>query len=1400
MRKRKFNWKFAIVFLIFALILTAIALTLRKWQRRRMAYTAYEAGRQAYKNQIWHDAARNLGRYLAVNPGNIDILLKYAEAQLKIRPSSRSNIQQAAAAYRSVIRIDKNNKEASEKLIGLYLQLNIATEAELIAQRYLQHNKSPQIDTMLAIALAKQRKLKEAARRLKTVIDEYPDCITAYEILAELSQQYSESFSTTAEYWLNLAIKNNPDSARACVARAAFSIDNRQIDRAIEDLEKAEKLDLSDIATHLRLASELVEAGLTEKARTHLRRIQSRDSDNLTLWQTWAMLALKTMPKEEMLNVVQVAMKELAYQSWDFMPKAIELFIQCGEFDKAADYIEKLKQKDIEPAATVFLQGLLAKAQNQNHKAIFYWQRAQQAGDKSEKNRLALAEAYYYAGDLPSAVLQLRTLVSEKPWRFNGHFKLAGLLAQTDNRPEAAEQARLAAQLAPESLNAALLHIRMQIYLIEQTTGGTSERTWHSIERQLTKLENTAADKFAVNLLWFQLAMQRGKLSDAEKYLTKLRDDKNDAIETAIAEINLLTAQDKVETAISKLYTAVQHFPQDPQPVTYLAVLLDKSLRKDECEKLLIDSVQHIENPSKKGRLTLLLAHLYEKWNQSNKAYQLLTNLSGQLQYDIPIRRQLLKTQQVKKDTDKAQQIVNTIKSIEGEKGWQWRYEQANVWFAQETFENRYSGIITLLKENINRNPDDQSSRMLLASAYEKAGELQLALATYREALNRSADDIRIIMPAVAAMYKAEEYEQADKMLERVTTQKKIHHPQFSRLRLNSYLRQGRLNSAEATLEDMIAEYPEDKNISLLLALLKIRQGKYDRADELLNNLRTSQPDSLPVIAALVELNIHRKNPQQALTLCDETVNRLNNAAAYLLRGKTYLILGQNKKARQDFEKAIAAEPDNIQAWIAKSNLENSMGRFEQAVDNMQNALELDPNDLKLQKRMIALLLVSNEPDSVQAGYRLLEKALFSEPQDIELRLYKARCLMAWRNSPAIEQAKNILQKITEEKPKTTNAWNLLTQIYLQQAQAAKALDTVLQGLVHSREDKNLLFLKAQVEASRSPELAIPTLRVLNERQPDADVARELAKMYSATNQHTEAITMLKDFLLRCSGKEYRKTDAALAVALYKNGDETSAKQKFDSLYNTKPDDSQTLLVEAELLKNDKSWDMLNSRISDYHQNNPNDTDALIFIAKDLTRTKNEDALEIAESLLLRILKNSPGNLSAMNSLAVLLQTTGSITEAAEIYKEVLAVKPDFLIAVNNLAWIMCEEQGRYSQALELAQRGLRKAPEYIDLIDTRGMIFYRLGEYQKAAGDFAKCTELYPQNFSSSAVLHFHLAQAQSALQQNKNAVDNLQKALNLNDKIGGLSTSETVRAQYLLKKLLESDKNVSILNRQKH
>ena len=85
--------------------------------------------------------------------------------------------------------------------------------------------------------------------------------------------------------------------------------------------------------------------------------------DNPALWQIWARLALAGGSKEEMLYVAQDGLKALAPSQWDFMPLACELFIYCGRSDDAADCIAKLKQKDIEPARTAFLEALLAQKQ-----------------------------------------------------------------------------------------------------------------------------------------------------------------------------------------------------------------------------------------------------------------------------------------------------------------------------------------------------------------------------------------------------------------------------------------------------------------------------------------------------------------------------------------------------------------------------------------------------------------------------------------------------------------------------------------------------------------------------------------------------------------------------------------------------------------------------------------------------------------------------------------------------------------------------------------------------------------------------------------------------------------------------------------------------------------------------
>ncbi len=1392
MRKVRFNWKLAIVLVISLIALMVMVFGLRQWQRNRLAYNSRQVGLEAYENHIWQNAAAKLGRYLTVNPDDVEILLKYADAQLKIRPLKRNNIQQAAATYRSVLRINRNNHTAAEKLIGLYLQLDIPAEAELIARRYLKTNKNPMIDTMLAIALAKQRNFEEAAIKLQTVIEEHPEQILAYEVMGQLVEYQGKDFPSTAEYWFNEAVKNNPSSVNALIGRASFYLRDRQIAAAVTDLEMAEKLDLSDLSVCLRLATEFAKVNMLEKARRHLAGIRDQNPANSALWQTWAVVALKTMSKEEMLNVAQMGLKELAADAWDFMPAATELFIRCGQFDRAGDCLTKLKQKEIDPVAVAFLEGLLAKAQKQDHRAILFWRRAQQLGDKSEKTRLALAMVYWRVGDSQSAILQLRTLVSEQPSLFNGHYHLARLLAQTGSWAEAAEQARLAAQISADNIDTLLLYIQAQMQLAQSSRFDTNEQIWQEIGTQLAKLEDSAGSLPEVKLLQFQLAMHRGQHSQAEQLLSDLKADGGKPIEVAIAEIDLLIAQNKIEQAISELYNLREKFTHNVLPIKYLAVLLAKHRNKADCEKVLKEALQSIDESVARRDLGILLAAFYNQHHQGQKTYELLTSLAQQLPNDILIKRQLLKNDRVRKDVDCAQQLVDDIRLIEGDQGWQWRYEQASLWLAGEDFKDHYAQIITLLKRNLSTNPANQASRMLLAATYEKAGELQLAVTTYHEALDRSPQDLRIIVSTVAVMYKAKEYEQADEILNRATKQS-FFGPQISKLKLQSYLRKGEFDSAETVLEDLMVKDPNNHTISLSLALLKMRDNKYGQARALLNKLKAEQPDVLPVTIALVELNVRQKKNEEALALCNEMIRQHGSALAHILRGKTHLMLGRNRLAQEDFEQAITIEPENVQAWISQSNFNRSMGRYEEAFENIQKALALNPANLQIQKRVIAALLSSSKTDKFSQCRELVDKALSLNPQDIELQLYKARCVLAKGTAPAIEQAQRILQKITEEKPGIADAWALWARIYLEQAQFGQAMDTVLRGLTYSPNDKNLLLLKARVEAARAPALAIPTLKLLNDREPNnAETAMELAKTYVAAGQYDKSITLLQNLLAYCEEKEHRKIKTALADTLYKKGDKDQARQIFDLLYESGSDDSKVFLVETNLLKDDQSWDIVSHRANDWIRNNPNDTQALIMLAGNLIATKNEDALDIAEILLRKILHLNPHCLEAMNSLAVLLQIRGWYSEASGVYEQILEIKPEALIALNNLAWIMCEEQGKYQQALEFTQTGLRKAPEYIDLIDTRGVIYYRMAEHHKAVRDFNKCLELYPKNSLSSAISRFHLARSQIALGQNGRATDNLQKTIELNNKIGGLSSTEVAEAQLLLDELLKKDGNV--------
>jgi len=310
----------------------------------------------------------------------------------------------------------------------------------------------------------------------------------------------------------------------------------------------------------------------------------------------------------------------------------------------------------------------------------------------------------------------------------------------------------------------------------------------------------------------------------------------------------------------------------------------------------------------------------------------------------------------------------------------------------------------------------------------------------------------------------------------------------------------------------------------------------------------------------------------------------------------------------------------------------------------------------------------------------------------------------------------------------------------------------------------------------------------------NTDAAVFLASTYIATGEPQKAVNILKAQLVSGAGTEdERRIKIALAVALHKNGNKADSQKEFDSLVQFEPHDPVLLLAQVQLLKDDQLWSELSQKVTDWYQKHPEDSLTPIIIARSLATADDSQAEKTAEDILRIMLKNDSDSIETMRALAILLHTIGRPDESVPLYQRVLQLEPDNLIVINNLAWIMCEEQGNFQEALEFAQRGLQISPNYIDLIDTRGVAYYRLGEFNRAVEDFTTCIKLYPAGTLAAISARFHLARAFAKLGQKDKAVEHLSQALDLYqalnpaNRIGALSDTDLDEAQRLLKQLQE-------------
>jgi tetratricopeptide (TPR) repeat protein len=152
-----------------------------------------------------------------------------------------------------------------------------------------------------------------------------------------------------------------------------------------------------------------------------------------------------------------------------------------------------------------------------------------------------------------------------------------------------------------------------------------------------------------------------------------------------------------------------------------------------------------------------------------------------------------------------------------------------------------------------------------------------------------------------------------------------------------------------------------------------------------------------------------------------------------------------------------------------------------------------------------------------------------------------------------------------------------------------------------------------------------------------------------------------------------------------------------------------------------------------------------------------------------------PMSVDARLRLASTLYQTGEAERAEKLYREVLEKHPNEVRALNDLAWILQEHDRQYDTALELANKGLRLAPNHLDLLDTRGTILSNLpNRLAGARSDFEELVRQSADDAPRQARALLQLGHVCVKLNDFPEAKRRLQTALEIDQKANVFTTEE--------------------------
>lgn len=1358
-------------------------------------------------------AVRNLNQHLERNPGDINALGMKSEilASVALKSGNASLYIDAARVHELFLRVapnDPGSQDVRRRLIELFVKYGDALKAmantefadllaaldsryraaEMIARQHISRGATDAgARRLLAMALdglavpGNPAAQAQAVQEYRRVLDMDPTDIEAAERLAKIYVDRLKD-PTRAALVLDDLLRANRTSVKVRLARHRFFDRLRRDREAAVELEEATKMAPDDIDVILAAAENALKRGRIDEARRQLAKVPEGLKNDVRVLLTRGLIDFGDERPDEAVDAWRQGLSTSAGTNGEVTWWLAYTLLQLGKVPESLPLIQQFAR--LNPGDTPLLRLLQAQYDERTgrpSRALASLDQIRQKLDPKWEGLVHLARGRCHEAlwDDFKAMESYNSAMQTDPVAVVPRLAIAKLKVRR-SPTEAIDLITRGLELVPGD---PALRIALAGALLRQEMGQPgSRRNWSDFDKAWQAAVEAAPRSSAVALLRADRLAWSGKTEEALKFLQEVADGAPRSLPVAIALADGMTRLNRPEVALAVLDRAAVAGDSAPLRIAR-ARTLTALFRGREARAALIRDVDKLES-SDQAEIWIALGQIESARGDHEAARQAYAEWARLQPEDPRPKLVLLELALTEGNETAIKTLVQEIRlsaidpadrgtpnspaavsqssrdlayRLSHAKELLWERDKAKPPEGSRDEQLELAG--RLVDSVLEEAPTLPAASMMKAQVLERQGKIDEAVTFYEQAWGRG---VGTALPRLVELLTR--LGRTDSLNQLRAQNAAEGRAQVDLLSAQAFLRVGDRTQAGRIAEQVAQDLPDAREILSWQARMLSHLGKVDSAETVLRAMAERQPQLLDPWLTLIKFQAGRNNPGAIAESISRVKVEVPSERPEFIEARCLWAAGDTRGAAKAFELAQRRDPNDVSIRLEASLFHDQNNRPIEAEACLREALRIEPKNRQAARQLAVIQASRSGSDSNawQAAWDILGPET-EESNDPDERLARAVILTRapdlGKRSQAVARLDSLIADLPSSHPSAAAARDYLTRLLLDTGQADRAARVASVSAASGTDPTAIaLYAKALIQSKKqdAAEWQLERLAALNpgdqremnlralikwdeSRRPES--AANLENSYDARESFPDAEAYGREAFKLL---ERQGTDVALYAE--RLGRKLAAKKAALSW--------MPALMLARASRFDDAFAMLQTGV-----NAAIAVEDLVETCKVAmiiaTSTNDPESLRKTDLILSAAIKGSPNSDEVLTMMAMFRHIQGHFQEEADLYRKVLEHQPESIV-LNQLAWVLCEGLDQPEEALKLANSWLQISGRDTNALDTRAIVYSRLGKHAEAIRDMEEVIKAAP-----TAQNYFHLARVYKQAGRTEDARRNRDLAL---------------------------------------